>query len=165
MNRFTMNNAHFHLLVNHLPIVGILIGILALLFGMILRKPQVKATALGIFVFSAITAAVAFFSGEGAEDAVENLQGVSESLIHTHEELAETFLILALLLGAISLVSFLFEWRKSRIAVYLYVPVLLLAFGALVMAKFVGTSGGEIRHTEIRGNANVIQLDHLDDDD
>lgn len=34
-----MNDAHFHLVVNHLPIVGVMIGFLVLLAGLIMKKP------------------------------------------------------------------------------------------------------------------------------
>ena len=57
-----MNEAHFHLVVNHLPIVGILIGLLVLVTGFILKKPEVKVTALGIFVFSGLASIAAFYS-------------------------------------------------------------------------------------------------------
>ena len=78
-----MNDVHFHLVVNHLPIVGLLIGILVLIAGLLLNKTEVKLTALGVFVFSAITSAFAFYTGEGAEEVVENISGISETLIHT----------------------------------------------------------------------------------
>lgn len=51
-----MNDAHIHLIVNHLPIVGVLIGFLVLLFGYILKNHQVKTTSQAIFIFSALTA-------------------------------------------------------------------------------------------------------------
>src|SRR5690606_23190697 len=98
-----MNDVHFHLVVTHLPIVGVLIGFLILLTGYFSKSPQVKITALGIFVFSALAAIVAFYTGEGAEDIVEKLPGVSETLIHNHEELAELFYTMMLILGGVSL--------------------------------------------------------------
>ena len=39
-----MNNAHFHLVVNHLPIGGILIGTLVLVAGWLIKKSEVKLT-------------------------------------------------------------------------------------------------------------------------
>ncbi|MBK8602240.1 MAG: hypothetical protein IPN87_03750 [Saprospiraceae bacterium] len=43
-----MNGAHFHLVVNHLPIVGLLIGILILITGLALKKVDIQLTALGV---------------------------------------------------------------------------------------------------------------------
>ena len=160
-----MNGAHFHLIVNHLPIVGILIGFLVLITGFLLKKPQVKVTALGIFVFSALASIAAFYSGEGAEEIVERIPGISETLINKHEETAEIFFILILILGGISLVTMFLEIKKSNLSKFGFILVTLIAFGAGVLAKNVGTTGGEIRHTEIRSNANLIQVQAGEEED
>jgi uncharacterized membrane protein len=145
-----MNNAHIHLIVNHLPIVGLLIGTLILIAGLILRKPDVKFTALWVYVFSAITAFLAFQSGERAEEVIEHLPGISESLIHTHEEYAETFLLLSIGLGVLSILTIVALWRKVKYSSLLIFLCLAVALATGVSAKYTGTSGGEIRHDEIR---------------
>ena len=155
-----MNDVHLHLVVTHLPIVGVLIGFLVLLTGYITKSPQVKTTALGIFIFSAIAAIAAFYTGEAAEDIVEKLPGVSETLIHNHEELAELFYTMMLILGGASLVTLFIYYKKSTFVKYGYIVVVLLSITTIVISKFVGTSGGEIMHAEIRDDANnLIQLD------
>jgi len=159
-----MNDSHFHLIVNHLPIVGLLIGTLALLAGLLLKKTEVKLTALSILIFSAITSIFAFNSGEGAEEVVEHISGISETLIHTHEEYAESFFTLMLILGGLSLIGFVTEIKKIKYSKYLMILVLFFAFASGVLAKFVGTSGGEIRHTEIRGDSKIIPLEIEDAD-
>lgn len=147
-----MNDAHFHLVVNHLPLVSLLIGVLILIFGLMLNKSGVKLTGFAVFIFSAITSIFAFYTGERAEEVVENLPNISEALLHTHEEYAESFFTLTLILGAISLIGFILELIKFKYAKYLAILILLLAISDGVLAKYVGTSGGEIRHTEIRSN-------------
>lgn len=160
-----MNDAHFHLVVNHLPIVGVLIGFLVLLAGLMMKKPQIKNTALGIFIFSALTAIVAFYTGEGAEEIVENLPGISETLIHKHEEYAELFFTMMLILGSVSLITLFLQYKKLSFSKYGFVLILLLSITSIVISKNVGTSGGEITHIEIRSDTNVIQLDGHDDHD
>lgn len=160
-----MNDAHYHLLVNHLPIVGLMIGVLILITGLLLHKTQVKLTALGIFVFSAVASIFAFYTGDGAEEVVENLVGVSETLIHNHEEYAETFLIFTLILGSISILTFIAVIKKVKYVQYLMLLILILAFADGMLATFVGKSGGEIRHTEIRSNTHMILMESEDHDD
>lgn len=160
-----MNDAHFHLVVNHLPIVGVLIGFLILIAGLILKKPHIKNTALGVFIFSALTAILAFSTGEGAEEIVENLPGVSEVLIHTHEEYAELFLTIVQILGATSLITLFLQYKKSLFSKYGFALILLLSMVSIGVAKYVGTSGGEITHIEIRNDINNTQLDVHDDRD
>lgn len=155
-----MNDAHFHLVVNHFPIVGVVIGFLVLLSGLIIKSNQVKATALFIFIFSALATIAAFYTGEGAEEVVENMANVSETLIHEHEEQAEVFYAMMLVLGGLSIATLFLDFKKLAFAKYGFIAALLLSVSCMVMAKFVGTSGGEIMHTEIRSHADkVIQLD------
>lgn len=160
-----MNEAHLHLVVNHLPIVGILIGLLVLVTGFLLKKSEVKVTALGIFVFSALASIAAFYSGEGAEEIVERIPGISETLINQHEEVAELFFTVILILGGISLVAMFLEIKKYKFAKFGFILVILISLVAGVLAKNVGTTGGEIRHTEIRNDANLIQIQTGEDHD
>ena len=159
-----MNNAHLHIIANHLPLAGVVIGTIILLVAMVLKKSEVKLTALGVLVFSALSSCLSYYTGEGAEEIIENIPGISETLIHTHEELAESFFILTLILGVSALVTFIAELNKSRITMWLTMITLALAVSDGILAKFVGTSGGEIRHTEIRGNAKAIYLENEEDD-
>lgn len=162
-----MNEAHFHLVVNHLPIVGVLIGFLVLVAGYIFKNPQVKNVSLGIFIFSAFASAAAFYSGEGAVDVVENISGISETLMHEHEEYAELFFTMTLILGGVSALTAFFGYMKFSFAKYGFIVVLLLSITAIVLSGYVGTSGGEITHLEIRKEANIIKIekkDHHDDD-
>ena len=155
-----MNDAHFHLVVNHFPIVGVVIGFLVLLSGFIIKGNQVKSTALFIFIFSAVAAIFAFYTGEGAEEVVENMANVSDTLIHEHEEHAEVFYAMMLVLGGISIATLFLSFKKFAFAKYGFIAALLLSLACMVMAKFVGTSGGEIMHTEIRSNADkAIEMD------
>ena len=73
-------------------------------------------------------------------------------------------LIVIALLGAISLITLFLEVRKSKLAKSGFILVMALSLVSGVLAKYVGTSGGEIRHSEIRSNASLIQI-HSDDDD
>lgn len=148
-----MNQAHLHLLTNHLPILGTLFGLLVLAAGFFLKNNSVKRTALGIFVFAAITAIPAYLTGEGAEEAVENLPGVSENLIERHEDLGNIFLWAVGGLGALALFTFFTDYKTRKSAPLLYGLTFVAALGTMVLAWQVGVSGGEIRHTEIRGGA------------
>ncbi len=148
-----------------MPIIGLLIGILVLITGLVLKKTEVKLTALGVFIFSAIASIFAFYTGEGAEEVVENMVGISETLIHTHEEYADAFFALTLILGGISLVTFITEARKVNLSKYLIILCLFVASADGILAIYVGVSGGEIRHTEIRGDAKMIPLENEYDDE
>lgn len=154
-----MNQAHLHLLLNHLPILGTLFGLLILTAGYIFKNISVKKTALGLFVLSAVMAVPAYLTGEGAEEIVENLPGVSENLMEEHEELANIFLWVVGVLGLLALGTFYADSNGKKITPILYAITLVVAIGAMIFAQQVGTSGGEIRHSEIRVGATANGLE------
>jgi uncharacterized membrane protein len=145
-----MNNAHYHLVVNHLPIITPFLGAMILLGGIILKNNIVKKTALIVFIFGSATAFLAMYTGEGAEEVVEKIQGVSENLIKNHEEFAEKFALANYFLGLVSLIGLWVGWKKETFFNSISALVLVISFVVLFLAKQTGTSGGEIMHPEIR---------------
>jgi uncharacterized membrane protein len=150
-----MEGAHFHLLVNHLPFIIPGIASLILIAGFFLKSDVIKRVAFSIYVIGAISTLPAFGSGEDAEEAIENLPGVSHKLIHNHEEAAESFAYLSYLLGAMAALSLWANYRKRSPAKITQYLVLAMAIIVLYYAKITGTSGGEIRHPEIRSEASA----------
>jgi uncharacterized membrane protein len=150
-----MNQAHVHLVLNHLPIIFPIVGLLVIIAGMFLRSEIVKRVAYSIFIIGALSAIAAFVTGEGAEDVVEKIQGVSEQFIKAHEEIAETFAVFSYLLGAISLVAFWANWKQKSFSNGLCIGTIGLCIVVLLYAQKTGTTGGEIRHTEIRAVSAV----------
>ena len=145
-----MNQAHFHLVVNHLPIIFPIVGLLILIGGIIFRSEIIKRAAYFIFIIGSLSALVAMNSGEGAEEIAENLPGVTDSIIHEHEEAAELFASVGYLLGAVSLLALWANWMKKGFSSILSYVVLLISLVIIILGKQAGTTGGEIRHTEIR---------------
>lgn len=145
-----MNPAHFHLAINHLPIVIPIVGFLVLLGGLLLKSEIIQRTAFAIFIFGAICTLPAFVSGEGAEEIVEKMPETSHQLIHEHEEKAEIFAWASYLLGVLATIGLWANWKKKPFAKVLSYAVLALAVLVMFLATQAGTSGGEIRHPEIR---------------
>ena len=147
-----MNDAHWHLVVNHFPIIGAILGLGILIVGLILKNSAVKNTAYILFVVAAIFAFASMATGEGAEALVEDMPNLGHQIIHEHEELAEKLALLLYATAFFSLLSMYTDVKKYKYAKTLSVVTLLLAIGSSVVGTFVGNSGGEIRHTEIREN-------------
>ena len=145
-----MNNAHLHLVVNHLPIIFPIVGIIILLVSFYTKNEVVKRTSFFVFVLGALASVVAMATGEGAEEAVEHLPGVTENLMHTHEEAAELFAGLSYVLGAISLAGIYTSWKNLSFSKIISLVVAGLAIITLFFAQQAGNTGGQIRHSEIR---------------
>lgn len=149
-----MNDAHLHMVVNHFPIIGTILGLGILIAGLLLKNKSVQHTAYVLFAIAAIFGLLSMNTGEGAEELVEDLPNVGKQIIHEHEEIAEKFVILLYLTGAVALLSLFMSFKNHAKAKFFAYATLILAIGTAVLSKNVGTSGGEIRHTEIRENAS-----------
>lgn len=150
-----MNDAHLHLLVNHFPIIGTLFGLGILISGMLLKNNSVKNTAYILFIVAAVFSAFSMGTGEGAEELVEDLPNIGKQIIHEHEEIAEKFAIIMYATGLFGLLSLYTSIKNHKLAKTVSFITLILALFAVVFAKSVGTTGGEIRHTEIRANSGA----------
>jgi uncharacterized membrane protein len=147
-----MNDAHLHLVVNHFPIIGTIFGLGILIAGLFLKNNTVKNTAYVLFVVAAIFAFISMSTGEGAEEMVEDMPNIGKQIIHEHEELAEKLALLLYATGIFSLVALYTSLKNHKFSKMASYITLVLALGAAVLGSSVGTSGGEIRHTEIRDN-------------
>lgn len=166
-----MDQAHLHLLFNHMPILGTLFGMIVLLVGLIKKSRTVQRTGLWTLFATALATLPAFFTGEGAEHATEHLIGSSHAMMHEHEELAEKALIFALVLGAVSLVLAVLIARNKHKNYTKFVWMTLgLSAVTFFLMVLVGNHGGKARRPELRGE-NMEQYqkggehrEHHDDD-
>lgn len=156
-----MNDAHLHMVVNHFPIIGIILGFGVLIAGMLLKNNSVKNTAYCLFIVGAIFAFASMATGEGAEEMVEEMPTVGKKIIHEHEEMAEKLALVLYLLGVVSIAGLYVNIKnRNQSKLISYVVVVIAAVGIL-FGKLTGTTGGEIRHTEIR-NENTIPADIIE---
>lgn len=141
---------HLHLLINHLPIIITALGLVLVGLAAWRHDDSIARVAFAFFVGGAISALPTYLTGEGSEDAVINLPGVTEALIDQHQEIA---LIAAIALGVLGTYALWALWRHRRPAVLSPTIVRVALAGALVssgLMAYTGLLGGQIRHTEIR---------------
>jgi hypothetical protein len=145
-----MNGAHVHLVVTHLPVLGVAFGTFLLGFGLFRRNRVIQQTALGVLVFAGLTAGVAYLTGEGAEEAIEGTIGAGQALLDRHESAALIGLVATGIAGAMALVV-LASGRKGRpLTKGLAVLNLVIALGASGTLAWVANLGGQLGHPEIR---------------
>lgn len=150
-----MNDAHLHMVVNHFPIIGTILGLGILITGLILKNNSVKSTAYVLFVVAAIFALFSMGTGEGAEELVEDMPSIGKEIIHEHEEMAEKLALVLYALGVVSLAGLYLNYKKHAKANLVSFIAVITAIVSVFFATETGTTGGEIRHTEIRANAAV----------
>jgi uncharacterized membrane protein len=135
--------------ITHLPIIGAFIGLLILAFAYQKKDANVKTVAYLVFVVCAIGACIAYATGEGAEEVVENLPGVVEAAIETHEDAAMYSLVSMIALGVMSIIGIIqIRWNASKFN-FIHSLILLLSLLSMATIAYTGNLGGKIRHTEI----------------
>jgi uncharacterized membrane protein len=149
-----MNSAQMHLALTHVPVLLSIAGLIILAVALLLKNTTLTKTSYSVILVAGIGAVAVYLTGEGAEEAVEHLPGVSEAIISKHEEVAQWALISVIATGVMALIGFFsFKWyaisRTSKILVLL----LSMASGGL-MAQ-TAHLGGQIRHTEMRNSTTA----------
>lgn len=143
-----MNAAHIHLMLNHVPLFGAVAMTILFVVALALRQQGVARAGLVVALLTAAVAVVVYLTGEPAEELVENLPGISEAAMETHEKFA---LVATLVLGAFALVA-LYGLFAFRHGVSMGFTKILLILSLLPLAGIAYTAylGGQIRHSEIR---------------
>jgi hypothetical protein len=150
-----MNAAHQHLLINHFPIIALILGVLVMLIGILAKSSVTRRVALLLFLVAGTTSLVSDSTGEGAEEIVEHLPTANHDLIHEHEEHAEAMMPFMWGIMLLSVIALFLEWKQKSMAMIASITVLLVGMIATYFAREVGNSGGEIAHPEIRKGFQV----------
>jgi uncharacterized membrane protein len=149
------------MVVNHFPIIGTIFGLGILIAGVFMKNTVIKNVAYILFVIAAIFAAVSMATGEGAEEIAEKLPSVTDQIIHEHEEMAEKLALVLYALGLISLLGLYLNFKKHTKAAAVSYIALVVAIIGVFFGKQTGTTGGEVRHTEIRTNNASTNTDQI----
>ena len=148
-----MDATHIHLMLNHVPVLGTVFGLLLLAAALLRKTQELLKTSLIVFAVCAAFAVPVYLTGEPAEHLVEGLPGITEAISEEHEEAAQSAFIAVLVLGVAALAT-LAIFRGPRLVPRWFGGALLVA--ALVACGLMlrtANLGGKVRHTEIRNYA------------
>jgi len=145
-----MDLTHIHLLLNHFPTIGYIIGGGLFLLSLITNSDDLKRASLVVLLGIALIAIPTYMSGNGAQDGIKSLPGVSKSMIETHEGAALVAMGFMLFTGAFAWLG-LWQFRRlARIPAWNLALILVLTLVSFGLMARASNLGGEIRHAEIR---------------
>jgi hypothetical protein len=151
-----MDLAHIHLLLNHFPTIGYIIGGGLFVLSLITKSDDLKRASLVVLLGIALIAIPTYMSGNGAQEAIKSLPGVSKSLIETHEGAALVAIGFMLFTGAFAWLG-LWQFRRlARIPTWNLAVILVLTLVSLGLMARASNLGGEIRHGEIRAGQGTV---------
>lgn len=146
-----MTLAHIHLLLNHFPIIGSVIGLGLLLLALVRNNDDLKRASLEVLFVIALLTVPAYLSGDVAQQVISERPEVSQALIAAHQDAAVMALVFMQITGALAWLG-LWQYRRGAPAVQLrrtLSAVLVLSVLTVAVMAHTGNLGGEIRHPEI----------------
>ncbi|HEY5753676.1 MAG TPA: hypothetical protein VIT21_11040 [Chthoniobacterales bacterium] len=142
---------YLHAILNHLPIVGLLIGLAVLLIALFQRSRATAIAAYIIILVTALSAYPVFELGEKAEDRVEGLlDDDGRAWLHEHEERAEKTIFLFYLTAGFAFAGLALPMKTSKAIASMAVATLVCGTIALSFGVWIASSGGKISHKEFR---------------
>jgi len=145
-----MNLAHVHLLLNHFPTVGMILGIGLFIVALMTKSDHLKSASLVIFFGIALLSIPTFASGTAAKLALQKTPEVSGTTIDAHETAALEALGVMELTGALAWLGLWQHRRLSRLPPVTLAAILITSAVTFGLMGWAANIGGDIRHPEIR---------------
>lgn len=148
----SLDAAHIHLMLNHVPVVGAPLLLLLLSIGLWRGSRELVGVTLALTALLAVVTGAVYLTGEPAEELVEHAPWFRESLVDTHEDHAAVALTAVLVTGVLAGVAFALRGRPragARLARVTWAGLFL----STLLLGWTAWSGGQIRHEEVRTGA------------
>jgi uncharacterized membrane protein len=145
-----LNGAQWHLLINHLPVFGLVFGLFLQLAAIYRNQQEWKSVALLLYVVTALGTIPAYMTGDPAEHVVRDMPEVDRDEIDTHQDWATASLIAIEALGIASLAGLYLAGRGNRASVPVIQGCIALAVLGFSLVAWTAHVGGRINHRETR---------------
>ena len=142
---------YIHVLLNPLPVYGLLVGWVGLVIGLALRSRRAQIATLSLVLLSSISAWPVYEFGEQGYDRVLSMTDeAGEAWLDEHMHRAENLIWVFYALAALSAFAIAapIKWPKSSAP--LAVAVILLGAVTLGSGVYIAYAGGRVRHREFR---------------
>ena len=153
-----MNWAHVHLIINHIPVIGIGLLILLFIVAMVRKNKGLITVALAFIILISLATIPVYLTGEPAEEVVEDMPGISEELIEEHEEQAEIAFIFVEVAGGLALITLIARRYSDNLGQRLVILTLLVLIVSGGLIGWTANLGGKIHHEEIRSGKDSQNL-------
>jgi hypothetical protein len=146
-----MNAPHWHLAINHLPVMGLFLVLLLLGYALVRGRGELYGVCLGALIFLALATVPVFLTGRSADEAMMDIAEVDDKVVHIHEAAANLAFIGIGVLGVIVLAVLWMGRKMPHISRGAAAFVLVVTLAEAFLMGRAANLGGNIRHPEIRG--------------
>jgi hypothetical protein len=142
---------YVHVLLNPLPVYGLLISWIGLVIAVISKNRTAQIVTLILVFMTSISAWPVFEFGQQAYDRVLAMtDDDGHAWLDEHEARAERFVYIFYAVAALSAAGIIVPLRWPKFSVPLALAVMLLGAAALASGFYIAYAGGKIRHREFR---------------
>lgn len=154
-----MNFAHLHIVLNHVPSIGMVAGLALFIASLIKKSGPLKKLSLEVLVVMALVALPTYMSGNAAQQLLRNRPEIPKGLIEAHQNSAMITLIFLVLTGTFAWFG-LWQFRRFlRPGPWNSSAVLILSIVTAAFILRTANMGGEISHPEIRADQVAVSED------
>jgi dolichol kinase len=142
---------YLHVLLNHLPIYGTILGALALVISLVLRSRAAQIAALILTLIAGASAYPVLLTGQRAYKTIRAMSDdAGADWLDEHMDRAEKTIGVFYFLAALALAGLLMPIRWPKSAVPLAALTLVVAILCSGIAVYIAQPGGRVRHPEFR---------------
>ena len=130
-----MDATRVHQVLNYIPLVGTVLGLIVLLFGTWRKRGLFTMIGLGLLCFTGVIVLIVFATGEVAGKGAELMKGPPWTNIVVHKDSAMSTFAAVLLNGIFAAFGFWSLRRRSRLARWNLIALVLISLAATALAE------------------------------
>lgn len=142
---------YLHVLINHLPMLGTVLGLIALVVGLFFKQHTALIPPLVILFIAGISIWPVYETGEAAYKPIRKISGDAGSdWLDEHMDRADRAAWMFYVMTGLSAAAIAVPLRWPKAAVPLAVATAITAAACTGAGAWIAQAGGLVRHTEFR---------------
>lgn len=148
---FGLKAEYLHVLLNPLPVYGLLAGVVVLLAGLFVRSKAARNIGLVLTILCAASAwPVLLYGQHGYNHLAPQLDTESKQWLDAHMERAERFIYVFYFTALLGIVALVLQKKFPKAANVLTLLTLVSAITSLGLGGWISRAGGQVSHSEFR---------------
>lgn len=142
---------YLHVLLNHLPIVGTMMGLIGLLVGLVLRHRAALIPPLVILLLAGGSAWPVYETGSAAYKPIRKITDEAGSdWLDEHMDRVDRTVWAFYVMAGVAAIALIAPRRWPKTSLPLAVITMLAAAACVGVGGYIARPGGLVRHTEFR---------------
>lgn len=143
--------AYLHMLINHVPVLGLVLALLVLVTGLLFRNRFAMRLGLVLVAVTAGSTLLVVRYGDAAYPAIfGELDGDGRAWLDYHVHMAETWSIVLYCNSAVAAAACFVGWVRGAALASASLVAVLVTCGGVASAVVIASAGGKISHSEFR---------------